>query len=258
MKDENISKILNVWKSNNKILQPVKKELYLDIIDQIASLFSIGNYYYYILNFENLEMEFVHVGIQNVLGLEPNKFSLDTLFKIMHPDDLARMHEKEQIATNFLLKNISTKDIPLYKIVYLMRLQHNDGSYKTILHQTKALNISDDGKVQQLIGIHTDVTYLKIPYNHQISFISNTLPSYYNLETRSDFHLIKHDLKTILTKREKEIVNKLTQGESTEDIAESLSISKHTVNTHKKNILKKTGCKNTPELVAKCLIECIL
>ena len=258
MKTNHISKILSVWESDNKILQPIQKELHLDFIDQVASLFAIGNYYYYILNFENLEMEFVHEGITNVLGIEPSQFSIDTLFNVMHPDCLAKMHEKERVATDFLLKNIPSEEIPLYKVVYLMRLRHRNGSYKTILHQTKAINVSSDGKVQHVIGIHTDVSYLKMPMDNKISFISSERPSFYAIETRSDFHLINREIKRRLTKREKEIINKLAQGESPQDMAESLCISIHTVNTHKKNILKKMGCKNTPELIAKCLMEGII
>lgn len=47
MKNDNIAKIRNVWRSNNKISKPVKSELFLDIIGQVASLFAIGPYYYY-------------------------------------------------------------------------------------------------------------------------------------------------------------------------------------------------------------------
>ena len=59
MKNSSISKVKEVWESHNKILDPVKKELYLDIIDQVASLFSAGSYYYYIFNFGTMQMEHV-------------------------------------------------------------------------------------------------------------------------------------------------------------------------------------------------------
>ena len=69
MKENHITKILNVWESNNKILSPNSKQIALKVIDQIAAMFAAGSYYYYVLNFENLEMEFVHDGVKEVLEI---------------------------------------------------------------------------------------------------------------------------------------------------------------------------------------------
>lgn len=55
--------------------------------------------------------------------------------------------------------------------------------------------------------------------------------------------------KELLTDREKEIVRLLANGLSTKEIAEKLSISFNTVETHRRNMLKKHNCKNTTELV---------
>jgi len=49
--------------------------------------------------------------------------------------------------------------------------------------------------------------------------------------------------------REIEIIKLLSQGFDTIEIAEKLFISKHTVSTHRKNILNKTGVNNTTQLV---------
>ncbi|GAB4299567.1 MAG: hypothetical protein Kow0098_26200 [Ignavibacteriaceae bacterium] len=51
-----------------------------------------------------------------------------------------------------------------------------------------------------------------------------------------------------LTDREIEIIELLLQGNSSQQIAEKLFISKHTVDTHRRNILEKTGAQNTTEL----------
>jgi DNA-binding CsgD family transcriptional regulator len=53
-----------------------------------------------------------------------------------------------------------------------------------------------------------------------------------------------------LTQREKEIVRLLLNGSSSIAIAEKLNISRHTVDTHRRKILKKTGLRNTHELMA--------
>ncbi|MDP3946134.1 MAG: LuxR C-terminal-related transcriptional regulator [Lutibacter sp.] len=258
MSEKDIVKIMDVWKSGNKVLIPNTKELFLEITNQVASLFSIGPFYYYVLNFENLSMDIVHQGTREVLGLEPNQFSLQKGFDIMHPDDLAKLYEKEATATDFLLNRIPFEDILLYKVVYMMRLKHTDGHYKTILHQAKALNVSDDGKIQHVLGIHTDVSILNIPFNHEVSFISNVRPSYHCVKTGENFNFIVTDFKNLFTHREIEIIVKLSEGENFKEIAKDFFVSPHTINTHKKNILVKSGCKNTPELVAKCIREGVI
>lgn len=52
-----------------------------------------------------------------------------------------------------------------------------------------------------------------------------------------------------LTKREKEIIHHLAKGKSAPAIAELLFVSTSTIEQHRKNIKKKTGLKNLPELI---------
>lgn len=248
----NALKITNVWEVGNKILKPNHKELFIDIIDKVASLFSIGPFYYYVINFETLQMDYVYNGISDVLGIKPKEFTVNKLFEIMHPDDLEFMHKKEALATNFLLNTISTEKLSEYKVMYLMRLKDNSGSYKTILHQTKVVNTSLDGKAQQVLGIHTDVTYLNIPYDNNVSFISHKHPSFH-YKTSDLGYVLAKDFKNNYTKREIEIIKLLSKGEKAESIANKLHISLLTVNTHKRNILKKSNCKNAKQLIAKCI-----
>ena len=54
---------------------------------------------------------------------------------------------------------------------------------------------------------------------------------------------------TNLSKREDEILKLIAKGNSTQKIADLLHLSHHTVNTHRKNILKKLGVKSPTELI---------
>lgn len=55
--------------------------------------------------------------------------------------------------------------------------------------------------------------------------------------------------KNIVSKREKEIINYISKGKTTEEIAEKLCISKRTVETHRKNIFIKLKVNNTAGLI---------
>ncbi|MFH6983264.1 response regulator transcription factor [Marinoscillum sp. 108] len=54
---------------------------------------------------------------------------------------------------------------------------------------------------------------------------------------------------TELSPREYEVLNLITKGYRTADIAETLHLSVHTINSHRKNILKKLNLKSPTELI---------
>lgn len=53
-----------------------------------------------------------------------------------------------------------------------------------------------------------------------------------------------------LSNREVEIVQLLVRGKTSAEIADILHISRETVGTHRKNIVRKTACKNVVELIS--------
>lgn len=55
--------------------------------------------------------------------------------------------------------------------------------------------------------------------------------------------------KDLLTSRERQIEKLMVQGKSTDEIAFALFISNQTAKTHRKNILRKLGVKNTLQLI---------
>jgi DNA-binding NarL/FixJ family response regulator len=60
----------------------------------------------------------------------------------------------------------------------------------------------------------------------------------------------EHESKSAnLSKREKEILFKICEGLSNQEIAETLFISKRTVDKHRANLLGKTSSKNTASLI---------
>ncbi len=249
---ESIARIKEAWKPN-KVEKPVKTELFLNIIEQVANLFSAGSFYYYVMNFDTIQMEHVDHRIESVLGLNPKEWSLEKLLDLVHPEDLKQMHRKEAKAVDFILNRIPKEDILRYKVVYVLRLRHADGNYRTILQQSKTLSVSEDGKVQHVLGIHTDVSYLNMPVDHRISFIGDGRPSFYAESTDDDFTPEQYNFHDLFTPREKEILSNIANGKTFGEIAGILNLSPHTINTHKKNILRKTDCRNTTELIARCV-----
>ena len=63
---------------------------------------------------------------------------------------------------------------------------------------------------------------------------------------------------SILSDREKEILLLVKAGFETKTIAEKLNISPHTVDKHRKNMLERTGAKDTSTLIEICTMGKIL
>jgi len=53
---------------------------------------------------------------------------------------------------------------------------------------------------------------------------------------------------TILSKREREVLNLILQGTQVKDISASMELKSNTISTFKKNILSKVGVTNNIEL----------
>jgi DNA-binding NarL/FixJ family response regulator len=77
------------------------------------------------------------------------------------------------------------------------------------------------------------------------------------LETIHEANLDPEDLDrsqfscdpVLISERENEIIVLISEGYTNEQIADMLFLSRHTVNTHRKNILAKLGVKNTAGIV---------
>jgi DNA-binding NarL/FixJ family response regulator len=60
---------------------------------------------------------------------------------------------------------------------------------------------------------------------------------------------------SVLSHRELEVLQLLAEGLTTQQMADQLFISKRTIETHRKNILEKTGAKNTAALVRYAMAQ---
>lgn len=117
-------------------------------------------------------------------------------------------------------------------------------------------NILDFLEVNSVKGYHLK-SCKKVDFIRAITVISNNGKSFCDtviecLHNSLINKKIKESVAIIikdLTKRETEIVKLVAEGKTAKVIAEKMFISIHTVNTYRKNILKKLGVKNSSELV---------
>lgn len=247
---EEVNKLLDIWvnipKSISKQVDFTQKE----IISRYVDAFHIGEYFYMVFNTQSGEIEFVDERIEMILGYAPEKFSLSTLLEVIHPDDLPYFFHYEQSAVRFFSR-LSQVQLYQYKFSYDYRIRLKDKTYKRVLQQVIPIFYFPEGGARTLV-IFTDLTHFNLQGIPKLSFIGmQGAPSYYNVHLEEDFKLNE----TIFTKKELEILQYVIQGMRSEDISKLLNRSIYTVRTHRKNILKKSGCRNVQELLMKSVRE---
>jgi two-component system LytT family response regulator len=91
--------------------------------------------------------------------------------------------------------------------------------------------------------------YLQKPID--IDELKNTINRFSHSVFSSPVNKENGNITFDFSQREKEIVNLLVKGKTSQEIGVSLGITKNTVDTHRRKILEKTGLGSTLELIAK-------
>ncbi|MDN3669075.1 LuxR C-terminal-related transcriptional regulator [Echinicola jeungdonensis] len=261
--ENSIEKLLNQWKEGYvDRVDNYKPYQAIDQLKHIAALFTPGSFFYFIMNMHNFELDYVHPNVEEFLGVKPEEASIQKLLGSILPEEMEMVKKKEMVLQDFFENFVKPEDLPFYKIMYFYKIKNKKGQIRTMLLQINALSVSEKGKIEHVLSVHTDITHLGLTKNDKLSFLSlNGKQSYYNIdpepgifdpdnaETQDD------TLTKLLTKREAQIVSMLANGQSPNEMAKILNLSLHTIQTHRRNILRKTGINTTTELVAKCLLE---
>lgn len=240
---------LAIWEKMAKTKQDSSLELELDIAKEINAIFHVGPFYYYIFDVASGRFLYMDASIQSILGVEPDTLTVADFMHLLHPQDVPYFLNFEQKVAEFFAQ-LNLNQILKYKVSYDFRAKRADGNYIRILHQVITINHSEDGHVLQTLGVHTDITHIKPSGEPKLSFIGlEGEPSFIDIDYKKTFVLHKE----AFSMREKDIIKQLCEGYTSMEIATKLSISQHTVNTHRKNILKKTGAKSTTDLIVTAI-----
>ena len=243
-----------VWDNITKNVVVDDDDFELAVHKRLNDIFHVGAYYYYVFDIKNLQFKFLSSGIKDVLGFPADEVSVQFLMSLIHPDDQAVFLNHEAAVIDFA-KSLPNDKLPKYKMSYDYRLRTASGVYKRILQQVVSLKYDVNNNLLYTFGVHTDISHLKKNSESVLSFIGlEGEPSYIDVRPKE----IYKPSGELFTPREKEILHHIIQGSQSQEIAEKLFISKHTVNTHRKNILAKTNTKNTVELAIKIVTEGLL
>lgn len=234
-----------IWKELSKDDEISALEFELEMHKKLLNIFQVGDYYYMIFNVRKTVFELVSPEIGNVLGYSPGEIDVPFFIGNIHPDDQPWFLNFENKVQQFFA-TLKPSQVPNYKVRYDYRIRKKNGDYIRILQQVVTIQFDGDNNVARTLVVHTDISDIKQEGLPLLSFIGfNGEPSYINVEVDKVFSPKPEPISN----RERQIITMLTEGKDSKAIAEALSISKQTVDTHRKNILRKTKCANTAALI---------
>lgn len=230
---------------------------YLEMIRKnplVNGLWTTGKWFCFVVNTQSWELEFVTGNSQEVIG-----FSHDDIMRsqaqfvadLIHPDDY-RFSTSAIAATMKYVIELPYDQRPMVYAVFYNRAIKKDGSVIIMQNQNIPLVFDENNIPFIFSNIITDITYLQ-PKNIPHALVVNK----FTKETRhlDPTHLQLQPYHTIFTARELDVIRLLIKGMNSRQIAATLNISHETIRTHRKNILVKSGLKNTSQLISYILIK---
>lgn len=244
MKKENIRAIYDVFDSKVDFL--AKKSVNVsdsNFNNIIKNLYTPGPSFQYVFDITNRKFIYVSKDLENTLGVNPSDFEVKDYADSIHPEDLQHFVKCEEIAGHFLFHFIQKEDIPNYKVSYQIRLRNSNGKYNLFLRQSIALTVDKEYKLNTVFTNNSNISHITNQNNKKVSFIDiKDGMSYFNISSIEDLGNKQAQLE--ISGREIEILQLISEGFSSKEIANYLHISPDTVRTHRKNILNKTDFKN--------------
>lgn len=140
------------------------------------------------------------------------------------------------------------KEFPQVKILILSMLAHEK-------YAQELLNAGADGYAVKNIGKSELIFAIKKVMKNQLYISSEINLSKIKPDAEEDKASYE---KYSLSKREMEVLKLIAEGFTNKEIAIKLFTSKRTIESHRKNLIEKTGAKNTASLIKFAITQKIL
>lgn len=159
----------------------------------------------------------------------------------IHPDDLLKL-SISSVSIFKIFDALSNEDKLNHKVIKEYRMLDAQNKYVRLIEQHQFIELDKKGQIWLLLGI-VDISPNQEEFNGiKCQFLNFRTGQIIPWETpqKAEYEL---------TKRELEILKLVRDGLLSKEISNRLSISLHTVNTHRQRFLEKLGANNSIEAV---------
>ena len=226
-----------------EIEEHIKKLIELDFY------YPYNSTYYCITNTVHQSFEYVSKNFTACTGLSKEKMlagGMDYYWSLFHPEDIDLWLKSLTNLMVFTMSELTDEQRTRMSYTWNYRIKITDGSYVNIVQNTTPLLFDETNK--PIIGL-AHYTVLDGNIKMDICASAKYLNDKNEYETLFYQNVSTSNLLGNISNRERDIVRLIITKKTSDEISKKLNISKHTVDTHRRNILKKLDISSTFELV---------
>ncbi len=204
----------------------------------------------FLLDYQSRQYPFLSPNARRVMG-HPKEAFLEGGLEFM----LFHRHDFEVFSTRMFPDEVRfiaqqpPENLAQLRFSKSFRFKNQEGQYRTILQRNTILNTAGQAAPTAIFGTTQDITDFAEPGKivHQIEQRDPATQRWTLLHAKEYFPDVAPE--RLLSAREIEILKWAVEGFSSKQVADKLHLSFNTVNTHRRNMLRKTNCQNALELL---------
>ncbi len=221
---------------------------YIKLIEKIDKHLPITNSFIIITNPQTQSYEFISKNFNAVTGITPEELTergVRGFLKRIHPEDVTVWLGLMDELVRFCVSHIALKDRKKLDVQYNYRFKKGNGNYINLLENQVALQLDEEGNPLISMGHYTVFGNEEFTPLKGIIRMLNGDGKYETIYTKN---FSKAKMLAKLSTREQEVIELLQQKKTSKETADALFVSIHTIDTHRRNIIKKLNLKSTSQL----------
>ena len=224
-------------------------EKHISKIIELDAYLPYSSTFFCITNTQDLSFEYISKNMSACLGIKESELKekgMRFFWSRIHPDDLKEWLTALNELMDFTLKEISIEERKNMSYTWNFRFKDSKDKYVNIIQNTTPLQYDVEHK--PIIGL-AHYTVVNQEIKMQVCASAKLLNKNNEYETKYFNNFSQKLLSIGISNRERDIIRLLVLNYSSKDIGKKLDISSNTVDTHRRNILKKLNISSTGELI---------
>jgi DNA-binding CsgD family transcriptional regulator len=212
------------------------------LVEEIEEMTEQNDQFFFAGDLIKMAINFTSNRSYRMIGIQPENVTPYHFFEATHPDDI----DRHSLGRSHLFKLgqeifIAKKGYGVLSIN--LRLRHPAGAYTNVLFQCYYFYYPLPLDTVFIIQVHTNIDRFNRINQKNHYYSGNDLANF----RYPDDQLLK--TRGIFSAREFDIIKMIRDGFDSEQIAQKLFLSIQTVQTHRKNILSKSGMTRMADVI---------
>jgi DNA-binding CsgD family transcriptional regulator len=230
--------------------------VYLQEMDRMRLFAQNSSTVLFLLDYSSKEYPYMDQNTRHIMG-QPNEafYEGGLEFMLHHMPTFSTLNQDIHQDRLKFLTNHQVTNLDQLRFSMSYHFKGMGGEERTILQRNTVIRATEQNLPVTIFGFAWDITNQtsKGRLINQIEQVDPETGDWVILLSKEYYPGIDKD--KLLSKREIEILKWVIEGHSSKQIANKLHVSPHTINTHRQNMLRKTNCQNSMDLL-RYAVQC--